>query len=31
LLSQRKEEIGVEGYGQFFSPVGKGLDSFYAK
>lgn len=31
ILSERKEELGVEGYGQFFSPAGRGLESFYAK
>lgn len=31
ILSERKKELGVEGYGQFFSPAGRGLESFYAK
>ncbi|MPM15007.1 hypothetical protein SDC9_61372 [bioreactor metagenome] len=30
ILLERKDEINVEGYGQFFSPVGRGLESFYA-
>lgn len=30
ILVERKDEINVEGYGQFFSPVGRGLESFYA-
>lgn len=30
ILSKRKKELGVEGYGQFFSPSGRGLEAFYA-
>jgi hypothetical protein len=29
ILTERKNEINVEGYGQFFSPAGRGLESFY--
>ncbi|TCU72863.1 hypothetical protein EV204_105199 [Tissierella praeacuta] len=31
LLKEKKSDLGVEGYGQFFSTSGKGLESFYAK
>lgn len=31
LLKDKKSDLGVEGYGQFFSTSGKGLESFYAK
>lgn len=31
LLKEKKEKLGVEGYGQFFSTSGQPLESFYAK
>lgn len=31
LLKDKKSDLGVEGYGQFFSTSGQGLESFYAK
>ena len=31
LLKEKKEKLGVEGYGQFFSTSGKPLEAFYAK
>ncbi len=31
LLKKKKSDLGVEGYGQFFSTSGQGLESFYAK
>lgn len=31
ILINRKDEINVDGYGQFFSPVGRGLEAFYAE
>lgn len=30
ILKERRKELKVEGYGQFFSPAGRGLESFYA-
>lgn len=30
ILQNRKDELGVEGFGQFFSPAGRPLESFYA-
>lgn len=30
ILQNRKEELDVEGFGQFFSPAGRPLESFYA-
>jgi hypothetical protein len=31
LLKKSKKDLGVEGYGQFFSDSGRALESFYAK
>jgi hypothetical protein len=30
IITERKNEINVDGYGQFFSPAGRGLEAFYA-